>query len=355
LKILIVDDEALARELLEDSLKKLNLNDIYFAKNGFEAFDIIQKIEPEIVLADIRMPGMDGIELLSKVRKAYAEITFIFISGYDLFEYAQKAVSLGAFNYLLKPYGETELKNVMDSAVERVGHQKRQKESEVLLKVRMNPALIEPKIEQDIATNIEKCDKEGTIKLIAELYNSYWCIEIIDKASLMNLNFQLIILIYKISARQGANCEDILGDEFILYSEVNSCESVGSTVKWFDEKLDRVFNVVNTIREKGNRRHLERAREFIQANITSDIALETVAEHVHLNPSYLSRAFKQEFGENFVDYLIKCRVNKAKELLKKDVCKVNEVCKLTGFNDIKHFYKVFKKYTGFTPTEYRDI
>lgn len=71
--------------------------------------------------------------------------------------------------------------------------------------------------------------------------------------------------------------------------------------------------------------------------------------------SGLSREFKKESGENFIDYLTGLRISKAKELLLKGDYKVGEVCRQVGFSSIKYFTKLFKKYTGFTPSNYRDI
>jgi two-component system response regulator YesN len=86
----------------------------------------------------------------------------------------------------------------------------------------------------------------------------------------------------------------------------------------------------------------------------NNISLETVAGQIHFNPVYFGQLFKQETKQNFTDYLVEVRVEEAKQLLKTTSIKIYEVCEKVGYKDIKHFYKLFKKHVGLTPSEYRD-
>lgn len=96
------------------------------ADNGVLAKEEILKLKPDIVLADIRMPGMDGLELVSGL-KGMTDTKFLFISGYKEFEYARKAVELNAVSYLLKPVDPEELNEVLHTAVNEI-MKERQKE-----------------------------------------------------------------------------------------------------------------------------------------------------------------------------------------------------------------------------------
>lgn len=363
MKILVVDDESPVRESLINSLHDIGINDIKEAEDGMEAYEIIQQHKPDIIIADIRMPGMNGVELLTKVNENVGDIIFIFISGYDLFEYAQKAVSLGAFAYLLKPVKDFELKDVINKAGIRLENQKKQQEADSFVKTKMSQGLefmesakiIGFKEEQEMLMCFERCDKQSVMKLIGELYLPFKKSNVVDTITLKKLNFQLILLIYKILNHMGINGEEILEDEFTLYNRVNECGSIDSIIDLFEEKLQVCFHVINLMREKGNKKILEKAKEFIINNYNKDITLETVADYIHLSSTYFSKLFKQEFGENFVDYVINYKIKKARELLKEGIYKANEVSRMVGFNDVKYFYKIFKKHTGFTPSEYKDI
>lgn len=90
------------------------------ASNGKEALEKCLAAPPDIVISDIRMPGMDGIQMLDEIRKAGLETKIIFYSGYAEFEYAREAVRLGAFDYLLKPIQQENLWKVLDAAAEEI-------------------------------------------------------------------------------------------------------------------------------------------------------------------------------------------------------------------------------------------
>lgn len=98
-----------------------------------------------------------------------------------------------------------------------------------------------------------------------------------------------------------------------------------------------------------------RAKEFIKKEYKNELSLSDVAETVGLSPAYFSRMFKQETGENFIDYLIKVRMEKAKGLLKDTNMSTADVCENVGYKGSKYFGKIFKNYTGYTATEYRTM
>lgn len=95
------------------------------------------------------------------------------------------------------------------------------------------------------------------------------------------------------------------------------------------------------------------AVRYVQKNYQNRISLNEVANTVHLNPTYLSHVFHKETGITFSEYLMSCRINKAKELLIHSNTKVKEIGALSGFSDHRNFIKMFKKITGMTPQEYR--
>ena len=104
-KLLIADDEALIREsLLNDyDWDKNDINVVGCCKNGLEALDAVVDSAPDIVMTDIRMPGMSGLELLEKLYELDPSILCIILSGYCDFEYAKQAMSFGVKHYLTKP------------------------------------------------------------------------------------------------------------------------------------------------------------------------------------------------------------------------------------------------------------
>ena len=111
LKIIIVDDERFTRETLAHIInwEEYHIKVIGLCKNGLEAYDMILDESPDIVLTDIKMPGLDGLELIAKVHETGIKTQFILLSGYGEFEYAKKAMSYGIKYYLLKPCNEEQI------------------------------------------------------------------------------------------------------------------------------------------------------------------------------------------------------------------------------------------------------
>lgn len=93
---------------------------------------------------------------------------------------------------------------------------------------------------------------------------------------------------------------------------------------------------------------------FLEENFSKDISLEDAAREVNMSYHYFSKFFKEQVGENFVDYLTNLRIRKAKELLKNSSLSVKEVSYKVGYSDPNYFSKIFKKVTGVTPTEFKE-
>lgn len=115
LKLVIVDDEPIIlRGLIETyDWEQMGFTIVGAVENGEKAIEVIKKTKPHLVLTDIRMKQMSGLELIEKVKTFDDSISFIVISAYRDFEYAQKACEIGAFSYLLKPLDEDKLRNTM--------------------------------------------------------------------------------------------------------------------------------------------------------------------------------------------------------------------------------------------------
>lgn len=126
-KILIVDDEKWVRKGI---ISKLNISGLEFswtgeASNGQEALSIIAREKPEIVIADIRMPIMDGISFIRETKRLYPETKLIIISGFNEFEYAQQAINMGVNGYLLKPVDTAEITETINKVISELEYHNR--------------------------------------------------------------------------------------------------------------------------------------------------------------------------------------------------------------------------------------
>ncbi len=114
-RIILVDDE---EEVRKSIIKKIDWKDAGFqvvgdAENGQEAMEVVEALEPDVVLTDVRMPYMDGLTLAEWVRQNYPSIKIIIFSGFDDFEYAKQAIRLNVIEYILKPVNVEELTAIL--------------------------------------------------------------------------------------------------------------------------------------------------------------------------------------------------------------------------------------------------
>ena len=133
---------------------------------------------------------------------------------------------------------------------------------------------------------------------------------------------------------------------------------IASSRELFFEKVKSLLNAVIEYRDAHAEGRYQsvivKAREFIDRNFSSaDISLYSTASYVGISPNHLSTVFSQETGENFIDYLTRIRIEKAKQLLRDTAMKSADIAFETGFSDPHYFSSIFKKNTGFSPREYR--
>lgn len=121
-RLLVADDEMIERAVLVQMLEE-ELGDqcqIFQAENGREALEIYEKEKIQIAILDIEMPGITGIQAAQKIREQDRDCCIIFLTAFDEFSYAKKAITIKALDYLLKPYDEKELLLVLDEAMRMV-------------------------------------------------------------------------------------------------------------------------------------------------------------------------------------------------------------------------------------------
>ena len=109
-----------------------------------------------------------------------------------------------------------------------------------------------------------------------------------------------------------------------------------------------------TIKEKESESVVAKARNYIDENYNKDISLDEVSRMVDISPYYFSKLFKQEQGEGFVEYLTRIRMTNARQLLKNQKYSIKEICSMCGYSDPNYFSRIFKRYEGVTPSEFRE-
>ncbi|MBP1996830.1 response regulator [Paenibacillus eucommiae] len=128
-----------------------------------------------------------------------------------------------------------------------------------------------------------------------------------------------------------------------------SQELIASLICFAEMSLKQIMDN----RSKLDPHFFTKIKRYIHDNLNNNLTLQSVAEHVQMNASYLSVLFKQATGQNFIDYVIEQRIELAKSLLKQDELKLYEITNLVGYQSSKHFSKLFKKIVGVLPSEYK--
>lgn len=140
-----------------------------------------------------------------------------------------------------------------------------------------------------------------------------------------------------------------------LYERLSSIREPGRMLSLFRERVLKPYQAELESRSDGHvKKMIEQAMIYLQENYNHDISLDNCAEHIGTNPFFLSKAFKQVTGKNFIDYLTELRMERAKELLRESDLKINDVAVRVGYQH-SYFNRIFKKQEGVTPTQYREL
>jgi two-component system, response regulator YesN len=218
--VLLVDDEDMIRQGIMQSVdwNDFNMRVIGEAEDGEEALEIFSKHRPQVILTDIKMPFMDGLELLEKVKSENDDTYIIIISGYDEFQYAQKALKLGAFDFILKPidldYLEQILTKISTDFAEKI---EKEKDVQALKeKVENSRSILQEGFFKDLI--IRKIDRDAVEEKLKELeivesrYNTALLVHL-DEAENTNETFQNKELFER---EDGIFCIELNQREYLL-------------------------------------------------------------------------------------------------------------------------------------------
>ena len=164
--VIIVDDETWICKLIRKIVDwdSIGFNIIAAAGDGLTALKLIEEHKPDLVITDIRMPGLDGIGLIKAVREKNIDVEFIIISGYSDFEYARNALTYNAFAYILKPLGKEEFEKILLQAKERI-----EKKINIKEKLENSDTAM---LKSDLRKIIDKENKDISLSALNERYNT---------------------------------------------------------------------------------------------------------------------------------------------------------------------------------------
>lgn len=340
--VVIVDDEHMIKLTLR---KLIDSSDIPFqvvgeAEDGQEALSAIEQWNPNLVITDIRMPVMGGLELIEEARRRNLRSEFIIISGHDDFTYAQMAMRFGVVDYLLKPISPLQLQETLERVLNRFKVEKQSKlERSEWIRYCKNRAL-------PLVKHLELLNESEVLEELKDIHSDLLG-KIVDYGMLKQVYLDLMSLIDgEMDQRIGHTRRQEPVD---LSTVLERPEFIYHAV---ETHILKMIEEIRLTRNWGSHQNIKRASEYMQERFAKEsLSLQEVADVIGMSASYFSRSFKEEFGISFIQYLTKLRLEKAKSLLSDPNCKTYEIAYSVGYTDYPHFTKVFKKYWGLSPTE----
>lgn len=208
-------------------------------------------------------------------------------------------------------------------------------------------------LENNLFANLEKGDFEGTVSAADSFCE--WMRDT-SAGSLMSVRLKCLEFVLRaesIAYRNGGQVYVFSSREEYL-PQIMDMSDIDTIKQWFMTKIsDACKNVLNKREERASS-VIEQAKAFIRQNYSKDISLDEVSRQANISPYYFSKIFKEETGENFIEYLTNIRIEKAKDLLINTEYSMKEICTMCGYADPNYFSRSFKKNVGLSPTEFKE-
>ncbi len=395
IKVLIADDEPRIRRGIKNTIN-WEENDFQLvgeAEDGEEALSLIKEKTPDILFIDICMPFLNGIQLIEEINKILYNPIIIIVSGHDEFNYAQAALRLRVFDYILKPIDRDNFKALINKVKEEFILRKRKDERENFKKevLESNIFYLKDNFLKDWLNG--KFDA-NELKVKMENFNFNYTnnmglalIKILEKnfVGMVNKNEKELIS-YGVMNISRDFVENFKNSYVFQYSSTRIViiSEVESIIAWRKMLIDLEENIVNLFKidiiienslldkdpmkakdifSKMKKNIIEKSKKtpivlevekYINKNYGNcDLSIEILSNKLGISQTYLTRLLKKELGMNFIDYLTYIRLQNSIELMKEPSIKIYEIANLVGYSTQHYFSNVFKKHTGMSPNDYR--
>lgn len=331
-KAIVVDDEAMIRTGISSFI---NNSDTGFEvaaafTDGSEAIEYLEETSVDLVISDIKMVNVSGIELAQYIYEKKPWIKMILLSGYAEFEYAKAAIKYNVSEYIMKPTNFSDLKNALLKISDSLSAPK---------KININTFLDNIK---QLYADILSGSFDSALNTFQILFNSNTHGN--EGQYAFNL-FEIII------DRLYANMKIQIRPEKFDYNHLPELSGHDEVYEFSVQLLKSIIDQISLKDEKTSDIVVSKLIQFINEHFSENISLQDAADKVFFNPAYCSRFFKKQTGENFSDYLLRVRMEHAVKLLRENK-KITEISKECGYSSSGYFSRTFKEYYKCTPSEY---
>ncbi|HJA31696.1 MAG TPA: response regulator [Candidatus Eisenbergiella pullicola] len=401
MKILIAEDEKNTRNALAECVRGFGFGfeKILLAQNGRQAFALFEKERPEIVITDIRMPGGSGTELAERIYRKDGNTAIIFLTAYSELELMKEAIHVSAVDYILKPVSPSELELAIRRAMEKTNSFAR-KNTALLQEIFFRNLLLDGQrysgkeyrqIQRELGLPDEKLryalivienlnqEKERT-----EMDPEYAAFDMTPLGKIIRRGLERFPFCYSLvhredrilavcGMREGTAQEELeeaasrLGAMIYETCFEKATIWVGKIEEelfWLrdDASLYRKIEPAYTIPKISDKKSItakdqmivEKIRRIIAADYGDpELKVNDMADHLCYTSAYLCMVYKKVTGMTINDSLNLYRIGKSRQLLKDSSLKMAEIAAKVGYSNENYFSKVFKKYEGISPKEYR--
>ncbi len=354
LSVMLVDDERLERTFLRKILEKHQdeYHVVTETGDGDEAVRLADIHKPDIVIIDINMPGRNGLEAAREIKQRLPNTIIILNSAYSEFRFAKQALEYDLDAYLVKPSQEEEIINTI------LGCKQRKTLSGAgdceftydIHKPTKFPFDITSRLIQNISRKNVQVVKECLLNLIQ-----------VFKVQQQLSDYRLYIINTIFSIEHTLQGTDIHPNLIALLDSQRYLQAISRSTQWYDILSDTeeyfarlVLLLESTSKTQASSEQcLQTIIEYIDNHYQEEIQLEDLGKLVYLSPSYVSRLFRQEKGVSPRQYINGKRMEQAQHLLLHSDLSIQDVAEQCGYNNISHFYRVFKEYADKSPARYR--
>lgn len=308
------------------------------ARNGREALEILEKETFNLIITDIRMPIIDGLELIKIMREKGDKTAVILSSTYSDFEYAKKGLQLGAIDYIVKPFSEEDLLKAL-LQTEKLFLEKKKE----IKKMISDDSISEEKI-YEWYNHILHYEKDKN-ELIDDFYRELE--EIFPKKTEIYLKLINNIL-YEI---WNHICKTFPWITYIENFKLTSPD--GQLYLDVEDMVERLQFIVKQYELNKYDSIINKICSIIVENIGDEKILDLVSLEIGLNKDYIGKLFSNKLGITMGKYCTLVKIQYAKKMLKDSNMKVYEISEFLGYSTVDYFSKLFKNNVGLTPIKYR--
>lgn len=339
MRILIVDDDHVICRCLQREIDwaRIGCAQPEIAYNGVDAMQIMEKVKPEIVISDIRMPVMDGTVLCRQIYEKYPDTVILILSAYEDFKVAQLALRYNVKGYILKPLNRKSLiiiEEMVKSAVRR----------------KSNLELCRKIVSNGYSDYLEKIIVDNNVTALEEFLSQLS--RIAEDAAAGNMNIWMNVLTPITGYRYKKRNTDskLLFEEERQMKEILGRLETSQKISYIREKYLAAMNEEHN--QNGN--IIWEIQKVIKEEFAEpDLNVNRLGDMFHMSPVYLGSLFVERTGVKLMDYITEKRLEYACEQLRSSTLPVKDIAEASGYPDSSYFARVFRRKVGMSPVDYR--